>query len=124
MATEIKYDGSDQEMIDLGFITIDGVAIANKRDELHDYLKEVEKRKKYRNNKELIDAGIVDKNGKILDEKRLKEYEKQELDKRLEELDITHQKTSKAPNVWHRASAKLKQMFAKKHMPKQSNYER
>ncbi len=85
MAKEIKYDGSEQEMLELGFITEDGVAISSKREELNLYLKEVTKRNKYRDDEELINLGIVDKNGKVLDEKRLKEIEDKRLDESLEE---------------------------------------
>lgn len=124
MAKELKYDGSDAEMIELGLMTHDGVAINDRRNELSLYLKEVESRKKYRENKELIKAGIVDANGKVLDEKRLKEYETAQLDKHLAEMHAEREKQHNKPGLFKRAGAKLKHMFAKRRISKQTSYER
>lgn len=80
MNKTIKYDGSEQEMIDLGYTDINGNVNTDKRYELNIYMKEVEKRRKYRNDPALIKAGIVDKNGNILDKQRLAEIETKRLD--------------------------------------------
>lgn len=118
MAKELKYDGSEEELIELGLMTHDGVAINDKRNELSMYLKEVERRNKYRANKELISAGIVDKNGKVLDEVALKKYEAQKLDEQLQEQEREKSHNNK-PGIFKRAKMKLINMIARKRMPRQ-----
>lgn len=118
MAKELKYDGSEEELIELGLMTHDGVAINDKRNELSIYLKEVERRNKYRANKELISAGIVDKNGKVLDEVALKKYEAQKLDEQLQEQEREKSHSNK-PGIFKRAKMKLINMIARKRMPRQ-----
>jgi len=111
---ELKYDGSEKEMVNLGLVTNNGVAIPERRNELNLYLKEVEKRNKYRGNQKLIDAGIVDKDGKVLDEKRLHEYEQADLDAQVAAHEQERMLNGSKPSVFKRATAKLKAMFAKK----------
>ena len=79
MAYKIKYDGSDQELMKLGYINEYGVANPDKAYELNLYFKEVEKRNIYKQDRELIDAGIVSVDGDVLDEKRLKDVELERL---------------------------------------------
>lgn len=78
-----KFDGSEQEMVSLGYMDIDGNVFPDKRNEMNLYLKEVKKRNKYKNAVELIEAGIVDKDGRVLDKKRLAEIESKNLDKKI-----------------------------------------
>ncbi len=108
MAKEIKYDGSEAEMFELGLITRDGVAIHNMRDELNLYLKEVAKRKKYREDKELIALGIVDENGKVLDQERLNQIEQERFDKQVEQETEARAASRNTPGLLRRAIEKLR----------------
>jgi len=80
MTKKIKYDGSEQEMLELGLITEDGQTVTALRNEFNLYMKECDRRRKYRNDKELIELGIVDKDGAVLDEARLHEIESARLE--------------------------------------------
>ena len=113
MAKEIKYDGSEAEMFELGLITRDGVAIHNMRDELNLYLKEVAKRKKYREDKELIALGIVDKNGKVLDQERLNQIEQERFDKQIEQETEARVASRNTPGLLRRAIEKLRAKHSK-----------
>ena len=74
MINDIKYDYSEEELHRLGFVDADGMINNNLRYEFGLYRQECLRRDKYRANTALIAAGIVDKNGRVLDEKRLQEY--------------------------------------------------
>ena len=117
MTKEIKYDGSEQEMFELGLITNDGVVVTNKRNQFNMYMKEVERRQKYRENKTLIEQGIVDKNGKILDEKALSAYEKKEEAKRDAVMRQKETERINKPTIFSRAAQKVKALFRKKRVP-------
>ena len=107
--TEIKFDGSEAEGIRLGFVTPDGVVIPSKREEYNLYMKECERREKYRNDKELISLGIVDEQGKVLDEEKLKEIEQERLEESFEELRLEREKAkaSRKPGLFKRALQKI-----------------
>ncbi|MBR1380240.1 MAG: hypothetical protein IJ560_01490 [Alphaproteobacteria bacterium] len=117
MAKDIKYDGSDAEMIELGLITENGVVVESERYRYSMYIKEVEARKKYRNRTDLINAGIVDENGAVIDAEKLREYE-------LRELGASKEYTSGPVvglgDVFRRAIAKIG-LGRKKSMPINKN---
>ena len=113
MANEkIKYDGSQEEEIRLGFVTPDGVVVTNKRQEYNLYLKECRAREEYRNDKELISLGIVDKYGKVLDENRLKEIKEKRLDSMLIKQENESEQKINKPGLFKRAFQKI---LSKKH---------
>lgn len=107
---EIKYDGSQEEEIRLGFVTPDGAVVTHKRQEYNLYLKECRAREEYRNDEELIQLGIVDKYGKVLDENKLKEIKEKRLDSMLIEQE-REQRVNK-PGLFKRA---LHKIVGKKH---------
>lgn len=107
---EIKYDGSQEEEIRLGFVTPDGAVVTHKRQEYNLYLKECRAREEYRNDEELIRLGIVDKYGKVLDENKLKEIKEKRLDSMLIEQE-REQRVNK-PGLFKRA---LHKIVGKKH---------
>lgn len=116
---DIKFDGSEKEAMELGLIDANGNVITDKREKYNLYMKESDKRNKYRGNKELLAAGIIDKNGKILDHKALDEYEKKELDAKMDK--IAAEQENKQPGLFKSAINKLKQKFAKKqHVPQKT----
>lgn len=116
---DIKFDGSDKEAMELGLIDANGNVITDKREKYNLYMKESDKRNKYRGNKELLAAGIIDKNGKILDHKALDEYEKKELDAKMDK--IAAEQENKKTGLFKSAINKLKQKFAKKqHVPQKT----
>lgn len=109
---EIKYDGSQEEEIRLGFVTPDGAVVTNKRQEYNLYLKECRAREEYRNDEELIRLGIVDKYGKVLDENKLKELKEKRLDTMLIEQEKEREQRVNKPGLFKRA---LHKIVGKKH---------
>ncbi len=85
MAKELKYDGSDKELLELGLISEEGTVLD--RNKFNLYMKEVAQREEYKKNQEMIDAGIVDESGRVLDADKLREYQANMLDKKLAEQD-------------------------------------
>ena len=81
---KIKYDASDKEMEYLGLIDEYGVVIS--RNKTNEYMKEVQNRQRIRelpDFQQLLQQGIVAKDGEILDGRAMNEYFQKQLDIKL-----------------------------------------